>query len=81
MLIRLIRPMLLSPFVSQRLTRFLSRPNQADLALLSRLVEEGAVRPLVDRSFPLLQTAAALRHIETGHARGQVVIAVTTMTA
>ena len=81
MLIRLIRPMLLSPFVSQRLTQFLSRPNQADLALLSRLVEEGAVRPVVDRSFPLLQTAAALRHIETGHARGQVVIAVTTMTA
>jgi NADPH:quinone reductase-like Zn-dependent oxidoreductase len=48
---------------------------------LSRFVEEGAVRPVVDRSFSLLQTAAALRHIETGHARGQVVIAVTTMPA
>lgn len=76
MLGRYVRPLLLSPFVRQRLRRYLSNPNRADLEVLATLVEEGKLRPVIDTSFPLDQTPAALHHIETGHARGKVVIAV-----
>lgn len=73
---RLVRPLMLSPFVRQRLRRYLSKPNRADLEILKALVKEGKLRPIIERSFPLDQTPAALHHIETGHARGKVVIAV-----
>ncbi len=73
---RLVRPLILSPFVRQRLRRYLSSPNRADLEVLKAFVEEGKLRPIIDSSFPLDQTPAALHHLETGHARGKVVIAV-----
>jgi NADPH:quinone reductase-like Zn-dependent oxidoreductase len=74
--VRLLRPVLISPFVRHRLVRFLSNPNPDDLALLATLVEEGKLRPVIDRTYPLGETASALRHIETGHARGKVVVAI-----
>jgi len=76
MLGRYMRPVVLSPFVQHRLRRYLSNANRADLEVLKAFVEEGKLRPIIDSSFPLDQTPAALHHIETGHARGKVVIAV-----
>jgi NADPH:quinone reductase-like Zn-dependent oxidoreductase len=73
---RLLAPLLLTPFIRQRLRRFLSLPNADDLRLLARLVANGALRPVVERTSPLAATAAALEHVETGRARGRVVIAV-----
>jgi NADPH:quinone reductase-like Zn-dependent oxidoreductase len=71
---RLMMPLALSPFVRHDLRRFLSKPNQADLALLKGLVEAGKLTPVLDRTFELHETPEALRHIETGHASGKVVI-------
>ena len=76
LLVRLIRPLLLSPFSRQSLRRYLSNPKAADLAHLRELAESGRVRPVIDRTFPLADAPSALRHIATGHARGKVVIAV-----
>ena len=76
MMARLIRPLVSSPFVRQQLRRYLSNPNRADLEVLTAFVEDGTLRPIIDSSFPLTQTAAAIRRIESGHARGKVVIAV-----
>lgn len=73
-LIRLLAPIALSPFVGQNLRRYMSEPNAADLAELKNLIEAGKVTPVIDRTFPLAETAAALRYIETCHARGKVVI-------
>jgi len=73
---RLVRPLILSPFVRQRLRRYLSSPNRADLEVLKAFVEEGKLRPIIDSSFALEETPAAFRRIESGHARGKVVIAV-----
>ncbi len=42
----------------------------------SSMVEEGTLRPVIDATYPLSETAAALRHIEAGHARGKVVVAI-----
>jgi NADPH:quinone reductase-like Zn-dependent oxidoreductase len=32
------------------------------------------VTPVIDRRYPLAETAAALRYLETGHARGKVIV-------
>ncbi len=76
MLIRLVKPLVLSPFVRQRLRRYLSTPNHADLEILKRLVESKKLRPVIDRTYPLHDTPAALRYIEGGHVRGKVVVTV-----
>jgi NADPH:quinone reductase-like Zn-dependent oxidoreductase len=55
--------------------KFISaRTNQKDLVLLKELAESGKIRPLIDRSYPLEQTAEAFRYLGTGHAQGKVVI-------
>ena len=46
-------------------------------ALTAELVDTGTLRPVIDRTYPLADTAAGLQHIEAGHARGKVVITVT----
>jgi NADPH:quinone reductase-like Zn-dependent oxidoreductase len=74
MLVRQLKPLLLSPFVRQKLRRFLSRPNHPDLLFLKELAEAGKLRPVIDRRYALGEVPAALRHIETGHARGKVVV-------
>ena len=75
-MIRLVRPVLLSPFSRQTLRRYLSSPKAADLAVLAAFVDDGKLRPVVDSVYPLAETAAALRHVERGHPAGKVVISV-----
>ena len=53
------------------------KPNQQDLVFLKALLEAGKVVPVIDRCYPLSETAEAIRYLETGHARGKVVIKVT----
>lgn len=45
-----------------------------DLALVKELLEAGKVVPVIDRCYPLSETAEAIRYLEEGHARGKVVI-------
>jgi NADPH:quinone reductase-like Zn-dependent oxidoreductase len=71
---RQLRAMALSPFIGQRLGTFISSENGADLLALTELIESGAVTPVVDRSFPLAETPAAVRYLREGRARGKVVI-------
>ena len=40
------------------------------------LVEAGEVTPVVDRTYSLSEVPEALRYLETGHARGKVVVTV-----
>ena len=72
----LARAFVRSLFVRQQGRPFLSRPVQADLLALKTMLEDGSVRPVIDRTYPLSETAQALAHIGTGHARGKVVIVV-----
>src|SRR5436305_9777879 len=50
------------------------RPRAADLVNVDRLIEQGRVRPVVDRVFPLDEIRAAHQAIESGHARGKMVV-------
>ena len=73
---RMVKATVLSPFVPQRLGAFLARPSRADLALVRELIEAGTVTPVIDRTYPLPEVADAIRYLETGRARGKVVITV-----
>jgi NADPH:quinone reductase-like Zn-dependent oxidoreductase len=73
---RLISAMVSFRFVSQRLGRFLVAKNHEDLVVLKGMIEAGKVTPVIGRTYPLSETAAAMDYAGTGHARGKVVISV-----
>jgi len=73
---RLARALVSSPFVSQRIAFYVARMNVRDLDFLKELIEEGRVTPVIDRTYPLSETPAAIRYLEQGHARGKVVVTV-----
>lgn len=53
-----------------------SQPDKAELQYVKELIEAGKVRPVIDKRFSLQEVPAAIRYVETGHARGKVVITV-----
>lgn len=74
MLSFMLKPAILSRFGKQRFISFMASINQKDLLALTDLIVGGKVRPVIDRTFPLNQTAEALRYLEQGHAPGKVII-------
>jgi NADPH:quinone reductase-like Zn-dependent oxidoreductase len=67
---------LLSRFVRQKFVRYGTTLNREDLTVLGDLMQTGKVRPVIDRTYQLSETAEAMRYFEEGHARGKVVITV-----
>jgi NADPH:quinone reductase-like Zn-dependent oxidoreductase len=53
-----------------------AKPSPGDLGELCALVEAGAVRPVIDRRYPLAGVPDAIRYLQAGHPRGKVVIEV-----
>ena len=73
---RQIRAQLLSPFVRQRLGTFVAKENATDLIALAELAAAGQITPVIDRTYPLAQVAAAIRHLLDGQVRGKLVVSV-----
>jgi len=73
---RILHGPLLFRFSNQRFGNFLLSPNQADLVVLKELIEQARVTPVIDRSYPLDETAQAMGHVGAGHARGKTTITV-----
>ena len=72
----ILRAVVANAFVSQRLRPLPSRQNREELLAVTGLIENGKLTPVVDRTYPLADTAEGLLHVEQGHARGKVVITV-----
>jgi NADPH:quinone reductase-like Zn-dependent oxidoreductase len=73
-LARLIKALVLSWFVSQKLVIFLARSNTEDLTIVGELMATGKVTAIIDRRISLSEVPEALRYLEGGHARGKVAI-------
>jgi NADPH:quinone reductase-like Zn-dependent oxidoreductase len=65
-----------SKFGHQQLGPSIKFQNRRDLVALKELIEAGKVKPVIDGTYPLSGTAAAIGHVGGGHARGTVVITV-----
>ena len=61
---------------SQKAVFFIAKTNRADLEILRELLEAGKVKPVVDRSYALADTADAFRYLGEGHAQGKIVVTV-----
>jgi NADPH:quinone reductase-like Zn-dependent oxidoreductase len=71
---RLLRALVSSPFVGQKLRALITRETNEDLVTLVGLVEAGKLTPVIDGTYALSDVPAAISHLEEGHARGKVVI-------
>jgi NADPH:quinone reductase-like Zn-dependent oxidoreductase len=65
-----------SNFTSQKFVTYIAKLTKDDLNVLRDLMESGKVSPVIDRTYKLSETQAALRYLEEGHARGKVVITI-----
>ncbi|HWQ45655.1 MAG TPA: NAD(P)-dependent alcohol dehydrogenase, partial [Longilinea sp.] len=55
--------------------RFLAaKPNAKDTEFVLGLAEAGKIKVAIDKRYPLVQTAEAMRYIQQGHAHGKVVV-------
>jgi NADPH:quinone reductase-like Zn-dependent oxidoreductase len=61
---------------NKKLTHLSHQQNQDDLVYMAGLMEAGKVKSVIDRCFPLKETAEAFRHYAAGHMQGKVVITV-----
>ena len=78
---RLFEHMVLGPWMSRTGSKRIglmgtAKPNKKDLVFIQGLLEVGKVVPVIDRRYPLSETAEAIRYLEEGHARGKVIITV-----
>jgi NADPH:quinone reductase-like Zn-dependent oxidoreductase len=71
-----LQSLVLSPFLKPEVTGILARLNAGDMAELAELMRTGKVAPVIDRRYPLAETAEAIRYSEEGHARGKIVVTV-----
>jgi NADPH:quinone reductase-like Zn-dependent oxidoreductase len=70
----MLKGLMLSPFVSQKVAPLLAELNKEDLTIIGDLMQAGKVKPVIDRRYKLSEAPAAIRYLEQGHARGKVVI-------
>ena len=72
----ILRAVVANAFTSQRLRPLPARQNRAELLAVTGLIEDGKLMPVIDRTYPLAETAEGLRIVEQGHARGKIVVTV-----
>jgi NADPH:quinone reductase-like Zn-dependent oxidoreductase len=73
---RILQLMLKSMTGAKNMGIMVADINQADLLFISGLLVEGTVKSIIDKRYPLSETAEAIKYLEDGHARGKVVITV-----
>jgi len=69
-----IKAFVISRFVDEDMAFFISHASSEDVVTLAGLMAEGKVTPAVDRTYPVAEIQEAMRYLETGRARGKVVV-------
>ena len=72
----MIKGHVFSRFVRQRSLMFMASIGTDDLSFIAQLIAERKVTPVIDRTYPLAEAADAIRRVETGHARGKIIVTV-----
>lgn len=79
-LTQIMQAMLLGSWMSEKdgkqMGGVTGKMNQKDLGEIRDLIQDGKVKPVVERCYPLAETAEALRYLGAGHARGKLVITI-----
>lgn len=73
---RPLKAVILSPFISQRMSMMLAEMNHKDLTTLADLMQAGKVTPVIDRTYKLSETPEAIRYLQKGHAHGKAIVTV-----
>jgi NADPH:quinone reductase-like Zn-dependent oxidoreductase len=60
----------------KRMLILAAKPNKKDLEFIIKLVEDGRIKPVIDRKYSLHETSDAIKYLKQGHAQGKVVISV-----
>ena len=72
----MLRAVAVNAVVGQRLRPLPTKQDRDELLTLTGLIENGKLTPILDRTYPLADTAEGLRSVEQGHTRGKIVITV-----
>ena len=73
-IVRIISGLFTFLFGGKRIRMFMQKANAADLVVMRELIESGAVRPVVERTWSLAEASATLQHVGTGHPQGLNVV-------
>lgn len=70
----MIRGRLASPFLPYRIRTVSAAPSRARLERIATLADVGVLTPLIESTYPLEETADAIRHLEQDHASAKIVV-------
>lgn len=76
---QVFKSLLFGAFLSignKKMRSLAAKPNRKDLEFIIKLVEDGKIKPVIDRYYPLRETAEAVWYLSDGHALGKVIIEV-----
>lgn len=78
---RIYEELILGPFLAKKtgkkiLAGWTVKPNRKDLTFIKELMEAGKIRTVIDKRFPLRETARAIRYYGEGHTRGKVILTI-----
>ena len=61
---------------SRKVVFFIAKFTREDMLVLKDLLETGKVKPFVERTYPMLQVAEAMRYLGSGHVQGKLVVTI-----
>ncbi|UOY91746.1 NAD(P)-dependent alcohol dehydrogenase [Ectobacillus sp. JY-23] len=77
---QLLKVITIGPLLSiggkKKVTSFLHKPSREDLEVIKGFLEEGQIKPVIERCYPLDKIAEAFTYFEQGHAQGKIIITV-----